>query len=71
MKLKLLILAVCLIVLSAFSAVSVNAHPYCGRFFVHGHYNRHGRWIPPHWTHRHWIPGHRNPYGRWIHGHCA
>lgn len=44
---------------------------YCGRYWVEGHYNRRGHWVPPHWRYRHWVEGHYNRYGRWIPGRCA
>jgi len=67
---KLLVFSVCLALLSAFSPVVVNAHPPCGKVWVEGHYNKHGKWIEPHWKHRHWVEGHYNHQGVWIPGHC-
>ena len=68
MKLKLLFFAICLAVMSMFSAVNASAN--CGNYWVPGHYGHYGHWHPGHWVHRHYVPGHYNHWGRWIHGHC-
>ena len=67
---KLLVFSVCLALLSLFTALDVSAHPHCGKVWVAGHHNRHGKWIGAHWHHRHWVRGHHNRYGKWIPGHC-
>ena len=46
------------------------AQAQCGKVWVDGHYNKHGKWIEAHWRHQHWVPGHHNRYGKWIPGHC-
>lgn len=71
MKMKMLIFALCLGLLSFLSTVGANAHPPCGKVFVPGHYGAHHRWIPAHYNHRHWVPAHRGPNGGFIPGHCA
>ncbi len=70
---KVLILGICLALLSMFAAVNVSAQPPhpCEKVWVDGHYNKHGKWIKPHWKHLHWIPGHHNRRGEWIPGHCG
>ena len=70
MKVKLLVIGLCLILFSAFKPVDVSAHPPCGKVWIEGHHNRHGRWIRPHWKHLHWVHGHYSHSGRWIPGHC-
>ena len=67
---KLLVVSMCLALLTTFSAVNVSAHPPCGKVWIDGHYNKHGKWIKPHWKHEHWVPGHHNRYGEWIPGRC-
>ena len=52
---KLLVFSVCLALLSVFTAVDVSAHPPCGKVWVDGHHNKHGKWIGAHWKHRHWV----------------
>jgi hypothetical protein len=71
MKTKLLILGLCLAFLSAFAPVGVSARPPCEKVWVEGHYNKHGKWIKPHWKKLHWIKGHYDHHGRWIEGHCG
>ncbi len=68
---KLLVLSVCLAILTAFTAVDVSARPPCEKVWVEGHYNKHGKWIKPHWKHQHWIRGHKNRHGEWIPAHCG
>ena len=70
MRMKSLVVSLCLVLLTIFSAVDVSAHPPCGKVWVEGHHNKYGKWIKPHWKHRHWVPGHTNRHGEWIPGHC-
>jgi len=68
---KLLVFSVCLAFLSVVTAVDVSARPPCGKVHVEGHYDKHGKWIKPHWIHQHWVPGHNDRHHHWIEGHCA
>lgn len=70
MRMKLLVVSLCLALLTTFSAVNVSAHPPCGKVWVEGHHNKNGKWIKPHWKHEHWVPGHNNSHGVWVPGHC-
>ena len=67
---KLLVLSICFALLSVCAAVDVSAHPPCGKVWIEGHHNKHGKWIEAHWRHQHWVPGHHNSNGEWIPGHC-
>ncbi len=67
---KLLIAGICLALLTAFAPTDVSARPPCGKVFVKGHYNRHGKWVRPHWKHLRWMPAHYDHRGRWVPGHC-
>jgi len=67
---KLLIFAVSLALLSVFTTVDVSARPPCGKVWVEGHHNKHGKWVEPHWRNQRWVPGHHNRNGDWIPGHC-
>lgn len=66
---KLFIFALCLAVLSVFSAFGATANARCGKVYVPGHYHHH-HWVPAHYVHRHWVPAHRDYHGRFIPGHC-
>jgi hypothetical protein len=68
---KSLILGICFALTTAFTAVDVSAHPKCGKVWIEGHHNKHGRWIEGHWRHSHWVKGHYNRHGEWISGHCS
>ena len=67
---KALILGICLILLPAMTVIDAAARPPCEKVWVEGHYNKHGKWIEPHWRHKHWVPGHHNSLGEWVPGHC-
>jgi len=68
---KLLISGVFLAFLIVLTAADVSARPPCGKVWIEGHYNKHGKWIEPHWKKQHWIRGHHNRHGDWIPGHCG
>jgi hypothetical protein len=67
---KTLIITLCLVLLAAFSAVDVSARSRCGKVWIEGHYNRHGRWIHGHYKHLRWVPAYYDHHGRYIEGHC-
>ena len=74
-----LVFAVCLSLLSVFTAVSVNAgynkeevfapSEYCGKVWVKSHSNKYGKWVRAHWKYQHWVEGHYS-HGKWVPGHC-
>jgi hypothetical protein len=67
---KFLVFSLCLALLTTFSAVNADARRPCGKVLIQGHYDRHGRWVPPRWKRLRWVPGHYNRAGRWVPGHC-
>ena len=73
MKIKALVFGICLAVSAAFAfnAGEAGARPPCEKVWVEGHYNKHGKWIEPHWKKLHWIKGHHDKKGEWIPGHCG
>ncbi len=67
----MLVVSLCLVPLTTFSAIDVHAHPPCEKVWVDGHYNKHGKWIEAHWKKQHWWgPGHNDRRGVWVPGHC-
>lgn len=70
MKVKRLIVTLCIALFMAFPAVSVEARPKCPKVWIEGHHNQYGKWVKGHWKRQKWVRGHYKKNGEWAPGHC-